>query len=495
MQLPGFCGPSYQAQSPIIDDEIAMNCYVETSESEGAATPRALLHTPGKNLFASIAGENSAPGQFQVNGRGFVAASHLYELDAAGGVTNWGSLGASPTTPTMITANETQLVILNNGNLFVFTLATNVLVAVNMAQFNGPVAQIGFSDGYVIATLQNSHTFQQSNLEDATTWSGLDIATISYFPDNVVSMVCDHRSPIFLSGKKTVTYYNSGAGFPVFIPIQGQYLETGACAAFATAQIAEQVAFLCQDERGMLVAKSLVGAAAKRISTHAVELAWQRYARANPTSAQNVVSWTYQEYGHEFWNLYFPTAGGTGVGASWTYDFTEELWHQRGFWLVANGTYTADRAMSHMLFAGKHLVGDWASGAIYELSSDFLTDFGNPIRGLRRTPQTAKENKWLYFDQIEFVMETGINAIPILDQNGVQIGTRPAQIMLRWSNDGGKTWSNTYYLSLGDLGEYDKRVIKRMLGRARKRLWEVSWTDAYPIRFNDALLVANLASA
>jgi hypothetical protein len=40
----GFVGPTYQAQSPVIDDEIAMNCYVEISESEGAATKKALLH-------------------------------------------------------------------------------------------------------------------------------------------------------------------------------------------------------------------------------------------------------------------------------------------------------------------------------------------------------------------------------------------------------------------------------------------------------------------
>jgi hypothetical protein len=39
------------------------------------------------------------------------------------------------------------------------------------------------------------------------------------------------------------------------------------------------------------------------------------------------------------------------------------------------------------------------------------------------------------------------------------------------------------------------RVIKRMLGRARKRVWEVSWTDPVPIRFNDAVLKAKPAAA
>src|SRR5580693_961370 len=105
----GFVGPSYPAQSPIIDDEIAMNCFCEKSESEGAATPMALLGTPGRKIFAHVA-ESSVPGSFEVNGRVFFACSNLYEANGSGQIFNRGSLGAAPTMPTIITANETQLV-------------------------------------------------------------------------------------------------------------------------------------------------------------------------------------------------------------------------------------------------------------------------------------------------------------------------------------------------------------------------------------------------
>jgi hypothetical protein len=477
----GFCGPSYTAQSPIIDDEIAMNCYCEKSESEGAATPMALLHTPGRKLFAQVP-EINVPGGFTVNGRTFFAASNLYELNASGIVTNRGNLGATPTRPTMLTANETQLVILNNGNLFVLTLATNVLVAVNMAQFNGPISQIGFADGYIIATLQNSHTFQVSNLEDATTWNGLNIATISYFPDNIVSMICDHREIWFWGGKKAIGYYNAGAGFPPFIPIQGAFIENGAGATFATVQADNSVFWLDQDERGFMVARRLNGYSGDRVSTHAIELKWQQYAVTS-----DAVGWTYQEQGHTFWVLYFPTANATSV-----YDISQGLWHDRGYFVTATGNYMADRAMCHTFNFGKHLVGDWASGNIYDLSLNYLDDAGAPIRGLRRTPTTSKENQWGYYEQLEFVMETGLApSVPLFDGDG---DPRPPQIMLRWSNDGGQTWSNTYILSVGNIGEYEKRVIKRMLGRARKRLWEVSWTDPYPYRFNDCFLKASAAT-
>jgi hypothetical protein len=477
----GFCGPSYTAASPIIDNEIAMNCYCEKSESEAASTPVALLQTPGRKRFATLP-EGSVPGGFSVNGRTFFASSSLYELNAGGAQTVLGSLGAAPTTPTMITANETQLVVLNNGNLYVLTLATNAFAAVNMAQFNGPVAQIGFADGYVIATLQNSHTWQQSNLEDATTWQGLNIATISYFPDNITSMICDHREPTFFSGKKFITFYNAGAGFPVFIPIQGAFGEIGACTAFPTVQLDNSIFWLSQDERGSLIANRMTNYAGQRISTHAVELAWQQYK-----TVADAVGWTYQENGHSFWTILFPTAN-----AAWSYDVSQNLWHQRGYWITANGTYIADRAMCHTFNFGKHLVGDWASGNIYDLSSNYLTDDGNPIRGWRRSPTISKENRWIYFDELEFVMETGLApATPLFDGDG---NPRPAQLMLKWSNDGGKTWSKTYFLSVGFQGEYDKRVIKRMLGRARKRLWDVTWTDPRLWRFNDAFINGNPAT-
>ena len=569
----GFCGPTYTSQSPNIDDEDAMNCYCEQSGSPNAKTPIALLHTPGRKVFAQLAGEASIPGLFTVNGRTFAAASNLYELTAGGAVINYGSLGVAPLTPTMMTANEKQLVILNNGDLYVLTfqgaitaanihagaagtgyapgdtgtingtgstyevltiggggsvatfaftpgsgnvisagiatsvltgagdgafevdisaVGNNVLYPVVMSQFNGPVAQIGFIDGYVIATLQNSHTFQQSNLEDATVWNGLNIATLSYFPDNIISMVCNARTIQFSSGKKTVWYYNGGAGFPVFIPIQGAFYETGSCATYAILQVAEnRVFWLSQDERGSLVAMLSNGFNGERISTHATELAWQQYAKSS-----DAVAWTYQEYGHTFIVVDFPSAN-----ASWAYDLTTGYWHKRGFWNAVNGTYIMDRAISHTLNFGIHLVGDWASGTVYQLSSLFSTDFGNAIRGYRRSPTLSKDNKWIYFNQLEIDAEVGIGvsavdialwkavygAAPLTDGEG---NPRPPQLMLRWSDDAGKTWSNTYTLSVGSIGHYDKRVIKRMLGRGRKRLWEVSWTDPIPWRFADAYLEA-----
>lgn len=66
------------------------------------------------------------------------------------------------------------------------------------------------------------------------------------------------------------------------------------------------------------------------------------------------------------------------------------------------------------------------------------------------------------------------------------------KLTLRWSDDGGHTWSNEHYATLGFLGQYGKRVIWRRLGmtnKLRDRVYEVSGSD--PV--NIAIMGAELA--
>lgn len=55
------------------------------------------------------------------------------------------------------------------------------------------------------------------------------------------------------------------------------------------------------------------------------------------------------------------------------------------------------------------------------------------------------------------------------------------QVMLRWSNDGGRTWSNEVWASAGRVGEYRTRARWRRLGRGRDRVYEITVSDAIKI--------------
>lgn len=488
-------GPSNQLLSPNWDNEQSINIATELMAAGAPKTAKGAFRTPGRTVFANLPLEGKVPCMFTVNGRFFSAATSFYELNAAGAiVATYGALNGAPVTPCQMCANQGQILILSNGSLYLFTLATNTFAAVNMGQFNGPVLQIDFCDGYFLAAIQNSNTFQQSNLEDGSTWSGLNIATISLFPDNITSFKVNSgpRQPTFFSGKKSVAYTNSGAGFPVFVPVPSGEFANGAGPTFATVEADNTLFWIDLNEHGGLIARRLNGTIGERVSTHAQELRWQNYA-----TALDAVAYVYQEYGHTFWCIYFPTANET-----WCYDISTGEWHQRGRWKTASGTYEAEHAMCHVYVFQKHLVGDWATGNIYWQSMNFNTDNGYAIRWYRLTPTTSKENEWLYYDEFRADVDTGqvptalditlwtavYGSAPLVGGNGQR---RNPQIVLRWSNNNGKNWSNEHLLDCRAGGEYGRLIRKVMLGRGRNRVWELSGTDPVPWLFADCYVNAS----
>ena len=99
------------------------------------------------------------------------------------------------------------------------------------------------------------------------------------------------------------------------------------------------------------------------------------------------------------------------------------------------------------------------------------------------------------FDDEEFVItEDGFYIA--MDEAYTQ-GVTP-QVMLRWSDDGGHTWSNEHWASMGKLGEYYKRVIWRRLGmttKIRDRVYEVSGSDPVSVYIMGAELVISGTNA
>jgi hypothetical protein len=76
-------------------------------------------------------------------------------------------------------------------------------------------------------------------------------------------------------------------------------------------------------------------------------------------------------------------------------------------------------------------------------------------------------------------------------------GANP-QVMLRWSDDGGHTWSNEHWRSMGRIGETGRRVLWRRLGmtmKIRDRVYEVSGTDPVKIAIMGAELIVSPTNA
>ena len=73
--------------------------------------------------------------------------------------------------------------------------------------------------------------------------------------------------------------------------------------------------------------------------------------------------------------------------------------------------------------------------------------------------------------------------------DGNQLGQQPT-VMLRYSDDGGYTWSSEKWAPLGRIGQTLSRAIWRRLGFSRNRVYEVTVTDPVDVAIMGADLDA-----
>ena len=343
------------------------------------------------------------------------------------------------------------------------------------AQLAGVPVYCDCSDTYFVVMFQNSNKFQMSQVLDGTTWPGTLVNEVSVFAGNIVSIIFNHRELWIFGAGRAQPYQDTGS-LEVFDVISGALLETGSAATFCPARLDNSIFWIGQDERGSLMAWRSNGYTPVRVSTHAVEVWLSRQ-----TNVSSLVSYSYQDRGHLFWVLFVP-----GSDCSWVFDVGEGLWHKRATWNEANGTYQPHWSWNHVYVFGKHLVGDWNSPNLYQLSYENLTDNGTSIRRLRRSPTVGDEMKWKFHTQLVLDFDTGLGPQPPLtDGDG---NPRQPQAMLRWSDNRGKTWSNQHIANCGFAGQFNTRVIFRRLGRSRYRVYELVVTDPIKWTLLDAYL-------
>ena len=139
-----------------------------------------------------------------------------------------------------------------------------------------------------------------------------------------------------------------------------------------------------------------------------------------------------------------------------------------------------------MFFVNKHLVGDWSTGNLYNMSIDLFDDAGNPLRRVRRATHISQNQMWSFHSQLQVFVQPGVGPTPpLLDGAG---NPRDPMMNLRWSNDGAETWSSEVPMGVGQVGEYTKRVVWRRLGRSRDRVYELNVSDPVPWRVVNGFL-------
>lgn len=477
MRLPGFVGPTYTLRDVSIDAQRCVNLFLEINELGTAANGErgALVSAPGKTKLATI-GTGPIRGQiFTSTGRlVVVSGSEVYRVDYPGWVPVLVGSLLSSVGPVGMADNSLQILIVDGPNGYIVSLSTGDLTVIPGFPGGDTCA---FVDDYFVVNIPGTSQFARSNGFDGFTWDpDNDNAAIGN-PDALVAVVMDRRQ-IWLMGARSIeVWFNSGAD-TTFSRIDGGYMEYGCKAKASAIRFANTVAWLGDGPNASGVVWMAEGYTPKRISNHAVEFAIQGYA--NPEQA---TAYTYQQDGHVFYVLNFPSAD-----RSWVFDIATGQWHERAY-LGIDGKFQRDRGDNYCFAYDTNVVGDYQNGNIYQLSTSVYTDNGNSLVRMRRGIFASNNLKRMIvsFFQLDARIGVGLDGAP-------PVGLDP-QVMLRYSDDGGNTWSTEQTRSLGKIGEYLTRVIWRRLGMTRKRVFEVKVSDPVSVTILGAEVEINAGAS
>jgi hypothetical protein len=543
MKTP-ILGSSYVARSVNAADSRMVNLFPEVIP-EGGKEPGFLNRAPGLQLLANM-GDGPIRGMWQFGGYGYaVSGENLYKIDTLWNATFIGTVSGS-SGPVSMSDNGTQMFIACNGPSFIYNSLTLEFKQIDDPDFPGAVT-VGYLDGYFVFNEPNSQRLWITSLLDGTSIDPLDFASAEGSPDGLVSVLVDHREAWLFGTNSVEVWYNSGgADFPLS-PVQGAFNEVGCIAAFSVAKLDNGIFWLGADARGRGIVYRANGYTASRISTHAVEWQIQQYG-----NLADAIAYTYQQDGHAFYVLIFPSANTT-----WVFDVATNLWHERAAFI--NGSFTRHRSNCQMSFNNEIVVGDHELGNLYAFDLNVFSDAGQPqkwLRSWRALPTGSNDLKrtahhslqldaetgaidnsvvipggiidisnpnddlltesgdflvWEYLSDTVLVTESGDRLVQedggliimvfnttggklLIEEGQLTATAIDPQVMLRWSDDGGHTWSNSHWRSMGKTGAYGTRVIWRRLGmtlKLRDRVYEVSATDPIKIAIMGAELIAS----
>jgi hypothetical protein len=453
MRVPLATG-AYGGRSSDVSPEDLTNWFYEKT-----AGGESLVSTHGStSLVQPIAKE--VRGGIEYNEKGyFVVGSTLYEVDSTGTAIDRGSLTTSSGRVSMahngIRSGANQQIFIADGTQrYIYDNTTSTLTGYT----DYAADTVTFLDGYFVFNVVNTDRFYITSLYDGTTVGADDFATAEGDPDILQAVIADRRD-LLLFGKTTFeAWYNSGDTDNTFQRYQGGTTQTGCAAKHSVQRFDNSVIWLAANKRGdRMVAVMGEGYSPTYVSTPEVN-----YRLSTYTTYDDAFGYVYQHEGHEFYCLTFPSHNVTEV-----YDASTKKWHKRGH--TIDGVFpNRERYNCHVFAFGKHLFGDFTNGTIYELDASVGTIAGTRVPRIQITPNFTDEEKRLRISSFQLDMEEGIG-----DPNSAT----DTSMWLSYSKDGGHTYSDEIDVSMGDAGEYEKRVIWRRLGQARNWIFKLrTWS-------------------
>jgi hypothetical protein len=402
----------------------------------------AVMLVPGLERFVQISATDKLRGIHQMGSTLYaVVGENLYAIARTG---SYSIIGTIPGADRVrMQDNGSQLAIC--AAPYGFVLSDGVIVSpTDLPQ----VSDVAYIDSYFVWTICDSDQAIYSALGDGTSYDLLDIFSAEGSPDGLKGLINDHRELLMCGDVTIEVFYNAGGADDAFQRQGNAFIERGVFSRDTVVKIDNGVHFFGNDR----IVYRLDGYSPIRISTHAIE-----YHLARVSDAW---AFTYTQEGHKFYVLC--TDQGT-----WAYDMATGAWHERRSYQMTN--YRAGFAV---IAWGEPLLGANDNGTLWRPNLELYTEDGEPIVSSVDLPTIERDRQLLTMYAFELYCETGVGLV-----SGQ--GSDPKVVMI-YSDDGGRTWSNEMQRSLGTIGTYRHRALWRSLGQFRQRQIRLMISD--PVR-------------
>lgn len=435
MRAPIF-GIGLQAKSAVVSSQRRVNLYPELRPQEDG-TEIVYYGTEGLDLNADF---GDTPPRLVYSLGNLYYVVHLntfWEVNNAGQKTSRGALNTS-TGRVYAADNGTLIKIVDGVNGYVFdTTAPGTPLAVTADVISS--GTVAWLNQYFIQEKIGTGRFYVSPIGSAVLSDALAFSNAESNPDNLIRVFVDHGELILL-GDKTVEFWgDSGAQDFPFARLGSGAIEWGLAARDSVAKFGNSVMFLARNRMGESQVVQLNGYSPQPVGTHDFLSEIATYPAVSDATCLSRM-----RAGHPFYQINFPSAN-----KSWLYDGASGSWNE-----VRSDT-GRHRANIGDLFLNTVIAADYATGKIYRLNPNTFTDNGAPI--VREiVSRHLRSDQYRAISRFHLDMEIGVGLT-----SGQ--GSDP-QIMLQYSKDGGRTWSNEIWRSFGAIGRYLSRVYWNRLG-------------------------------
>lgn len=381
------------------------------------------LLTVGSTLYAAI-------GPSLVSYTADATQEFIGNIDAAGAVYMRSNRAVPPQVGIVVAGATGTYYVLSGG-----------VLSQNSDPDLDPPLCLAWHDGYGILPVENGR-YMITGLDNFSTIDALDEGVCESKPDEIVRGEALGRQVVFFGEASIEFHANTGdADFPYE---RQEAIGIGCLAprsvCFVESPDLETLIWVAPDH----TVRKLTGYSGGVISNNEISQAIHDLAMAGRSDELGATAWAAS--GRFFYAL---------SCADWTkvYDGKTGFWHDRKSYGINRW-----RVSQVARFGNKLIAGDYATGALYEMSERIYDEAGQYLVKEIITPTVHAFPHGVTFQALflDVVLGVGLNV-------SSEHAANP-KILIDWSDDGGASWSVAREKTLGTLGQRSIRVRINRLG-------------------------------